>query len=1620
MAKTTLLQEIKAKHPEQNQPRNKSLLQEINEKYPERAQANEELSSANGLKQTVSNQASGINALLSVTGNAPKQTVQDARTQYYTSLLPTIKPKSTEEKAPLVGVSPEQQEALSRGKTTADVYRERQSGGLKELFSGMSGKEGTWSANLRNAQENALARIGDATAGALESFESGFVGAGEQAARLAERSGQETGQMALDEARRNGLAVGDAQAERSTVVSDAVANYGDELAQMAAQDTEAAKEGLGKIGGVGVDIYTNLIQMAADSMTGAGLASMGARTFGGSAQEARRAGATEDQQLLYGASKAAVETLTEKMYDGVAGLYGKGAADEVTEKLIAELTQSEGGRSALRTLFAAASEGGEEAVSSLLDPALRSIYQEGAVSDYTSSDYWKGVGYDALIGGLVGALTTGVNEIGRQAAEQTTQEAPAEQAAQEAQQNAATAEAPNAAETLAEQNESYNYNKMANEILRDPEQYAQYCRVYGEPQGSNTQKAAEIARTLYEEDYNTAAHERMTAALEQDAQERADAAEQRAEETRAKFDNAVNEYENRSAHQEVADMLVSPTSFSTVSEILRNSEYKQAFIDLTGVDLNGLSNGRARNVIMDWMKSGKTVDASVLERANAEARQNAAPTEDSTVPPEQQTVPPEQEVQNDLPPEQESAQQETQTPPVNDQDAQEGQVPPQSDPLSDGTVKKTQTNSTADLFTDEERTIEGMRPEDDVHLQHKDTLIDQQATQRVTEDYEGEKGDLFSGDVVWNDADTAVAGKILEAEVAKARESGDYAEVARLYEEWKKQGTEEGRALRQRQRLSNTRETIVAETADTLMNSPTRGLTEQEKTEKIRQVDGLLERQDAIPQGDTAAVIAMMQEVSRLRKTTNGLSEKVLAPFLEKAASFEGGFDFLNTLLRNQIRNVAGDYVDVGMRERLSSYRYASMLSKVSTITRNIFGNFIGVTQEATSQNIGAGVDALISAFTGQRTLSMDASHLSSAYRNGANEAGTKAFIECALDASYDAEKTATDKYSGGGGRTFKMTGNFIERFLSQWQKYENFALKVPDERTKGGVRSEQQRGIDSLINRGALVSGSLKDAANEAALVRTFQNESATTEAILGLRNAVDKAGNRLTGAEIDLGKHLVPFAQVASNLTEMGFNYSGMGGVVTGIRDGIIAPIKEAKATGKPISAETQRNMAMTAGRILNGRALTALAFYAALKGVIVSPDRDDKNRAALEKGEGLSGTQLNISALERMFDNGSTELQDGDTLLNIGFAESLTQIMTVGALLADAYKEDGNISVSDAASSDFKAQLTAISEMPVISNISDALDAFEYSDAEDPLGQAKDAALSLAGSTASGYIPNALAGVAQTMDNTVRNPYAADSALEEAGNVVKARIPGLRETLPASTDSWGRERTYGDNPILNALNANVLPGTITNYSTNAVDEEVKRIGETNKAALPEKNAPSSVTINGTDRKLNEKEKDKYKRAYGTAYNDAVSALLNSSFYKAASDTDKADILADAEKFAKDKGKSSVVPMQGDKLSTGMSAAKNRGTNVGSYLSTYSLYGSAQATAYLRVSGKASDAELSRYFKACAAQLDSTKITQKVANDALKNSGLDEETQSAIWDSYMGTYDWKHDLKYYRAHNK
>ena len=784
-------------------------------------------------------------------------------------------------------------------------------------------------------------------------------------------------------------------------------------------------------------------------------------------------------------------------------------------------------------------------------------------------------------------------------------------------------------------------------------------------------------------------------------------------------------------------------------------------------------------------------------------------------------------------------------------------------------ISKVETNTfeNGGIYNEVDKQMAGVKPEDLAYDPVSERQSMSHALDRLVNDFEGEKADLPNKEA-WSGEDLDTAMGILYQARQQGKQTGDYSEFNRWRKLIQEKGTNAGQMIQAFAKYTRTPEGILMDAAETLERT---GLDEARRNAILGDVETQVGALERIGEGDLDGLIELIERNSEIRGTTGLFSRKTASQMdwalREVAKSYSDAEAFLRDVAVSQLRSIAADYLPVSPLEAVKNFRVMGMLSKASTVMRNLVSNNVFDPLETLSNDIGVPLDIALSKLTGQRTTAVDKSWFSKAKRQGSLEGLLKSYIQVGLDASTE---NARGRYEGTAGRTFKMTGNLFERLLSTWAKYEGYALNTTDEFQKGGIRAEAQRGIDELKSAGKLDAKALPTWADGTALQRTFQNDGRVARVMTGLRAAGNHVGLKDSrGGSFGAGDLALPFARVPGNLVSQAANYSPMG-LVNGLKD-VVRTVYQAKKG--QLAPEMQAQAVRNVGRGFTGSVALAGFGALALAGLINVAGADDKDKEALERAQGKNGTQWNLSATMRWLNGKGTEWRDGDTLVSIGFLEPLNAIMAAGALMADAYREDGELSLGEVVGSSASATIQAVLDLPAMSSISSLIDSYTYAEGDTTAEKAADAAISYAGSQASSFLlPNFVKGIATGLDDTVRNQYSSGTTLGTARDSIVAGLPMLRKGLPASVDGFGRERTNTGNTALNLLNANLLSGQLRTYRQNAVEKELERISGSTGAVdiYPGKNAPYTVRHDNQSYSLTPEERDAYQRRRGRPPSD------------------------------------------------------------------------------------------------------------------------------------------------------
>ena len=690
----------------------------------------------------------------------------------------------------------------------------------------------------------------------------------------------------------------------------------------------------------------------------------------------------------------------------------------------------------------------------------------------------------------------------------------------------------------------------------------------------------------------------------------------------------------------------------------------------------------------------------------------------------------------------------------------------------------------------------------------------------------------------------------------------------------------------------------------------------------------------AVNSGDKAAETKMRNQLidciinackTRGMKPSRKVEEMMRKTFANQTT------EYLDKFARTSLANIADDYQGTTVGQKLSTWQYLAQLLNLRTAMRNVTSNaaFHGI--DTVARNGGVWLDVLMSKATGNRTIAMSARHGSdtSAWAGAKDRAG-RAMLEVMLDVDMD---NARSKYGEGARRTFKMAQQGIAgaaaRTLSRLEMVNGISLNVSDEFFKGAIFQGVINSNAKLVAEGKMTMEESIQFATEDMLYQTFQDDTLIGHLLNGLHDlgnvigtgkarsetATSKATKRVK--DFGLGDLVIKYRGVPGALVTRAIEFSPAG-YLKALYNGI--QLVQSKGT----NTHAQRNVALAFSRATTGSGLIALFWLLASKGLLKrDEDEEDKNVAALNRAEGQGGTQLNLSALGRLIDGGSTEWKDGDKLFDIGFMDPLSSAMTMGTLIQKAIDEDGATIPSAWSVAQGGMMSAAFNDLSMMDTINDAIYAAVYHDENSDLSALGDFCITLSASGLSGMIPSLMRQAAQASDNYYRDAYGGGwiedhvsgdlgAALQQGANQLAVNIPGLRQTLPKKLDPMGNEKVYSKdgNVARNVFNTFVNPGKYNIYSKTSVSEELGRVRRLtgDSGFYPDRNGPNSIIYGDEKVKLSDAQKRQYLQNAGNLFETLAAETMKTDAYKNATNEGKAEMLKDVKSYAAYKAKQNL----------------------------------------------------------------------------------------------------------------
>lgn len=806
-----------------------------------------------------------------------------------------------------------------------------------------------------------------------------------------------------------------------------------------------------------------------------------------------------------------------------------------------------------------------------------------------------------------------------------------------------------------------------------------------------------------------------------------------------------------------------------------------------------------------------------------------------------------------------------------------------------------------------------------------------EAAERIREDMPGARAELAAKDM-WSGSDHDTAMGILGALNREAAQTGNYDDFRAWRRTIQEHGTDTARALQSLAKYTRTGTGAMMDAVDIIDSSNISGELKSALTAEVGRYSEEYDAARAKAENGNLADMADLIERMARRRNTWTFGKNRYSKIVRELASDKANAEWLADYAYRQISAIASDAaVKVPFSQKVKSAQTTAQLTSIGTFLRNIGGNITFGVQDTLSQNgVALAIDRLISQATGKRTVGADKSWFSSEARKGARDAMQKSILEVAGDIDMGASE---NRYGMTSSRSWRMSGNAAERFMSRWQQLLGYSLTTSDRFSRGAIEAEITRGLDALGNSG-LTAEEKAAIAQQTADYRLFQNHGEAYKASKAIHDFFNVAGfgGTRNGATrqggFGLGDVVNPYPGVPANLGVKALEYSPANVIKGGAE--IIKVLKDTK-NGK-FDAAKQHQAVMDVSRGVTGTAMVALMAALFKAGFIRnSDDEDDPDARARNAERGLSGVQINADAvLDWLSGKPKREWREGDTLISVDWMEPLNAFMAIGSLIANDTDADLGSYAMDYAEGAFQALM----DIPVMSNLKSLDDTIRYSNS-DNWGEALGEGLAEYGTnTATGFIPAPFRQIAKALDPYYRDT-SADTAGEKALNKVKNAIPGLRQTLDPKLGTTGELKKYNEGGLQHMLNSLFLPGSISTLGGSETDTELEKLYKATgmENIYQDRKAPKSVSLDGEKYELTNDEKRSYLRTQGQATERTLKNFMDSELYGMMTDKEKAQTIAAINEYGREEAKAELFKNRGIERESGNEGLSDV-KNVGEYL--------------------------------------------------------------------------------------
>jgi hypothetical protein len=557
--------------------------------------------------------------------------------------------------------------------------------------------------------------------------------------------------------------------------------------------------------------------------------------------------------------------------------------------------------------------------------------------------------------------------------------------------------------------------------------------------------------------------------------------------------------------------------------------------------------------------------------------------------------------------------------------------------------------------------------------------------------------------------------------------------------------------------------------------------------------------------------------------------------------------------------------------QTIKAIRRMAMLFNPKTQVRNVVGNALIMPVNDVADIIGTQIDKLIAKKTGVRTTNYaDLKEKGKGFKKGITEAVQD------YKMGIRTEPSGSKYEFNFGGKSFNENTkskilNAINNKLNGIENLLGAVMSGGDRPFYEAVFNNSLQGQMKANNATTPTTEMIDIAVNEA-LSRTWNDNNSYTEAVLGIRRQM----NKLNVGGFGLGDLIIPFAKTPANLTKAIVEYSPLGAVEAIIN---YSDMKKAISRGE-MTAQQQKNFVNSTSKAIAGSILYLIAGALAQSGAVTGSADDDKD---------VKNFEQNVLGIQPY------SIKIGDKTFTYSWANPLNAPL---AIMADTYKmSKEKAGLFDILTNGFKVAGEVVVDNSFLQGIKELFEADSISEG----------VVNAIVDMPAQFVPTFLSQFATLGDKTKRQTFEYGDKLKSTMNQIKAKIPGAKNTLAPTVNTFGEEvENYGgDN---NAFNVFLNPANISKANATDTQKELYALYEATKdKTIFPMQAPYYLSDDGEKVNLSSNERSEYQKRSGEYVSKELHALFDSEFYKTLENEDKVEvvnkIVKDANTHAKSK---------------------------------------------------------------------------------------------------------------------